>query len=41
MVEINRDPPRKLPELAMGARIADGIDGEGDMCSRGIDSPIR
>ena len=41
VVEIDRDAPLKLSELAFGARIADGVDGEGDMRSRGIDPPIR
>ncbi|HEY1454704.1 MAG TPA: hypothetical protein VGF57_14685 [Roseiarcus sp.] len=41
MVEIDRDAAGKLPELAVGARIADGVDRESDMGSRRIDSPIR
>src|SRR5579863_645474 len=41
VVEIDGDAPLELPELAFGARIADGVDGEGDMRSRGVDAPAR
>src|SRR5271166_1094871 len=41
MIEIDGDASRKLPKLAARARIADRIDGEGDMRSRGIDPIIR
>src|SRR5580658_152715 len=41
VVEIDRDAPLKLPELAFGAGIADRIDGESDVRSRGVDAPIR
>src|SRR5271165_4780930 len=40
VVEIERDAPLKLTELAVRAGIADGVDGEDDMRSRGIDPPI-
>src|SRR5271157_6445460 len=41
VVEIDGYAPGKLPELAMRARIADRINGEGDMGSRGIDPIVR
>src|SRR5271154_13270 len=41
MVKVDRDASRKLSELTMTARIADRVNGEGDMRSRGIDPPIR
>jgi hypothetical protein len=41
MLEIDRYAPHELPELPVGARITDGVDGEGDMGSGWVDPPIR
>jgi hypothetical protein len=41
MLEINRNPPGKLAELSVRARITNSIAGDGDMRSGRVHPPIR